>query len=51
MGGVVGPIVTGFIVTYTGHFQYALVFSAFLIFVAMINYIFLLKKVEQIKIN
>lgn len=51
MGGVIGPIVTGFIVSYTGHFQYALMFSAVLIAIAMLNYIFLLGKVEQIKVD
>ena len=50
-GGVVGPIVTGFIVGSTGHFEYALLFSAFLIFLAIINFVFGLGKIEPIKVN
>lgn len=50
-GGVVGPIVTGFIVGSTGHFEYALLFSAFLIFLAIINFVFGLGKIELIKVN
>ncbi|MGU7768751.1 MFS transporter [Burkholderia sp. MR1-5-21] len=48
MGGVVGPIVTGAIVSATGSFVPALVFSAALIGVAIVNYLFLLGKVEPI---
>lgn len=49
MGGVVGPIITGAIVAATGSFVYALLFSAALIVVAIINYLFLLGKVERIE--
>jgi ACS family glucarate transporter-like MFS transporter len=49
LGGVVGPIVTGAIVGATGSFEYALVFSAGLIVVAILNYLFLLGKVERIE--
>nr|WP_311529275.1 MFS transporter [uncultured Ralstonia sp.] len=48
MGGVVGPIVTGAIVGATGSFIPALVFSAALIGLAILNYLFLLGKVEPI---
>nr|WP_308170860.1 MFS transporter [Ralstonia syzygii] len=48
MGGVVGPIVTGAIVGATGSFIPALVFSAALIGLAIVNYLFLLGKVEPI---
>lgn len=51
MGGVVGPIITGFIVTATGSFVPALLFSAVLIIIAIVNYLFLLGKVEQIKVD
>ena len=50
-GGVVGPIVTGFIVGSTGHFEYALLFSAFLIFLAIINFVFGLGRIEPIKVE
>jgi ACS family D-galactonate transporter-like MFS transporter len=49
MGGVVGPIITGAIVATTGSFVYALLFSAALIVIAILNYIFLLGKVERIE--
>ena len=49
MGGVVGPIVTGAIVGATGSFVAALVFSAALIVLAIVNYLFLLGKVEPIE--
>ncbi|WP_196607479.1 MFS transporter [Pectinatus frisingensis] len=48
-GGVVGPIITGFIVGYTGHFEFALLFSAFLLLLAIFNFIFVLGKIEPIK--
>lgn len=48
MGGVVGPIITGAIVATTGSFVYALLFSAALIVIAIVNYLFLLGKVERI---
>ncbi|CBJ41258.1 MFS transporter [Ralstonia pseudosolanacearum] len=48
MGGVVGPIITGAIVGATGSFIPALVFSAALIGLAILNYLFLLGKVEPI---
>ena len=48
MGGVVGPIVTGFIVATTGSFNIALLFSAGLIVAAILNYLFLLGRVEPI---
>lgn len=48
MGGVVGPIITGAIVSATGSFIPALVFSAALIGLAILNYLFLLGKVEPI---
>jgi ACS family D-galactonate transporter-like MFS transporter len=49
MGGVVGPIVTGAIVGATGSFVAALVFSSALIVLGIINYLFLLGKVEPIE--
>jgi len=49
MGGVVGPIITGFIVGATGSFVPALLFSAALIAIAILNYLFLLGKVKQIQ--
>ena len=49
MGGVVGPIITGFIVGATGSFVPALLFSAALIVIAILNYLFLLGKVKQIQ--
>jgi len=48
MGGAVGPIITGAIVGATGHFTWALVFSAALVMVGIINYLFLMGKVEPI---
>lgn len=48
LGGVVGPIVTGAIVGATGSFVPALLFSAALIGIAILNYLFLLGKVEPI---
>ncbi|GIN53533.1 MFS transporter [Bacillus paralicheniformis] len=50
MGGVVGPIITGFIVGATGSFVPALLFSAVLIVIAILNYLFLLGKVKQIQV-
>ncbi|MFP7276137.1 MFS transporter [Bacillus paralicheniformis] len=50
MGGVVGPIITGFIVGTTGSFVPALLFSAALIVIAILNYLFLLGKVKQIQV-
>jgi len=49
MGGVVGPIVTGAIGGATGSFVAALVFSAALIVLAIVNYLFLLGKVGPIE--
>ncbi|MCP2089546.1 UNVERIFIED_ORG: D-galactonate transporter [Paraburkholderia sediminicola] len=51
MGGVVGPIVTGAIVGATGSFIPALLFSSGLIVIAILNYLFLLGKVEPIQFN
>lgn len=51
MGGVVGPIITGFIVASTGSFVPALIFSALLIVIAIVNYLFLMKKVEPIQVK
>ncbi|WP_322047987.1 MFS transporter [Paraburkholderia sp. J67] len=51
IGGVVGPIVTGAIVGATGSFVAALVVSSALIGVAILNYLFLLGKVEPITID
>lgn len=50
-GGVVGPIVTGFIVGATGHFEFAMLFTAFLLFIGLLNYIFYLGKIEQIQVD
>nr|MDH3161744.1 MFS transporter [Bacillus licheniformis] len=50
MGGVVGPIITGFIVGATGSFVPALLFSVALIIIAILNYLFLLGKVKQIQV-
>lgn len=49
MGGVVGPIITGFFVASKGSFVPALLFSAGLIVVGIINYVFLLGKVKPIE--
>jgi MFS transporter, ACS family, D-galactonate transporter len=51
MGGVVGPIVTGAIVGATGSFVPALLFSSALIVIAMLNYLFLLGRVEPIQFH
>ena len=51
IGGVIGPIVTGAIVGATGSFVPALVVSSALIGVAIINYLFLLGKVEPIRLD
>lgn len=48
MGGAVGPIITGAIVGATGNFTWALVFSAVLVVIGIINYLFLMGKVEPI---
>ncbi|ABD86724.1 MFS transporter [Rhodopseudomonas palustris] len=48
-GGVVGPIVTGFIVAQTGSFTAALVFSAGIGMLGILNYALLLGKVEPIR--
>ncbi|WP_338500096.1 hypothetical protein [Pseudomonas trivialis] len=47
-GGVLGPVITGFIVASTGSFKMALVFSAVLGMLGILNYALLLKKVEPI---
>lgn len=49
MGGAIGPIVTGAIVAATGSFTWALVFSAALVVLGIINYLFLMGKVEPIE--
>ncbi|MEM5405055.1 MFS transporter [Paraburkholderia unamae] len=51
IGGVVGPIVTGAIVGATGSFVPALVVSSALIGVAIVNYLFLLGKIEPIRLD
>jgi hypothetical protein len=48
-GGVIGPVVTGFIVAQTGSFKMALVFSAVLGVLGILNYAFLLRKIEPIR--
>jgi ACS family glucarate transporter-like MFS transporter len=48
-GGVVGPIVTGFIVAQTGSFTAALLFSAAVGLLGILNYALLLGKVEPIQ--
>jgi MFS family permease len=48
-GGVIGPVVTGFIVASTGSFKSALVFSAALGVLGILNYAFLLSKVEPVR--
>jgi MFS family permease len=47
-GGVLGPLVTGAIVAATGSFKMALLFSAGLGVLGILNYAFLLKRVEPI---
>jgi D-galactonate transporter len=47
-GGVIGPVVTGFIVASTGSFKGALLFSAALGVLGILNYAFLLRKIEPI---
>ncbi|KWO42466.1 hypothetical protein WT97_02240 [Burkholderia sp. MSMB1459WGS] len=49
LGGVVGPVITGAIVGATGSFVPALLFSSALIAIAIVNYLFLLGKVEPIQ--
>lgn len=49
-GGVVGPVVTGFIVAATGHFVFAMLFTAALLLVAVLNYIFYLGRIEPMKV-
>ena len=49
MGGVVGPIVTGAILQTTGSFNMALLLSSGLLVLGMLNYLFLLGKVEHIE--
>ncbi|GAA4864958.1 MFS transporter [Paenibacillus vulneris] len=49
MGGVVGPIITGFFVATYGSFVPALLFSAALIVIGILNYLFLLGKVKPIQ--
>ncbi len=48
-GGVLGPIVTGFIVARTGSFNVALLFSAGIGFLGILNYALLLGKVQPIR--
>jgi MFS family permease len=48
-GGIVGPIVTGFIVATTGSFNAALMFSAFIGFLGILNYAFVLGRVQPIQ--
>jgi ACS family D-galactonate transporter-like MFS transporter len=48
-GGVIGPIVTGFIVAQTGSFNAALMFSAGIGLLGILNYAFLLGKVEPLQ--
>ncbi|NDL62205.1 MFS transporter [Acerihabitans arboris] len=48
LGGAIGPIVTGAIVAATGSFTFALVFSAALVVLGIVNYLFLMGKVEPI---
>jgi hypothetical protein len=49
-GGVIGPVVTGFIVATTGSFKMALVFSAALGVLGILNYAFLLRRIEPIRV-
>jgi MFS family permease len=49
LGGVIGPVITGAIVGATGSFVPALLFSSALIAIAIVNYLFLLGKVEPIQ--
>ncbi|AIF53277.1 MFS transporter [Pelosinus sp. UFO1] len=51
MGGVVGPIVTGAILQATGSFTMALLLSSGLLVVGILNYLFLLGKVEHIEVK
>ncbi len=46
MGGAVGPIITGAIVAATGSFNWALIFSAILVVIGIINYLFLMGKLN-----
>ncbi|MFO5860858.1 MFS transporter, partial [Klebsiella pneumoniae] len=48
MGGAVGPFITGAIVAATGSFNWALIFSAILVVIGIINYLFLMGKIEPI---
>jgi ACS family glucarate transporter-like MFS transporter len=48
-GGVLGPIITGFIVAQTGSFNAALLFSAGVGFLGILNYALLLGKVHPIQ--
>ncbi|WP_336331453.1 MFS transporter [Pseudomonas putida] len=50
-GGVVGPVVTGFIVTSTGSFTAALVVSGVGVLVGALIYLFMLGKIEPLRIH
>lgn len=49
-GGAFGPIITGALVAATGSFAWALIFSAVLLVLGMLNYVFLLGKVKPIDV-
>ncbi len=51
MGGVVGPIVTGAILQATGSFTMALLLSSGLLLIGILNYAFLLGKVQHIEVE
>ncbi|BBN97924.1 MFS transporter [Sporolactobacillus terrae] len=50
-GGIIGPIVTGFIITATGSFVPALVVSGIATLLGALTYLFWLGKVEAIKVG
>ncbi|EPJ9473648.1 TPA: MFS transporter, partial [Citrobacter freundii] len=50
-GGVLGPIVTGFIVASTGSFIPALIASGIGIFIGAMIYLFVLKEIKPLEYN
>ncbi|MTT32335.1 MFS transporter [Terrilactibacillus sp. BCM23-1] len=51
MAGLLGPIITGFIVQFTGSFVPALLLTAVLVILGALNYLFLLGEVKPIKVK
>ncbi|MGE1063734.1 MFS transporter [Megasphaera paucivorans] len=49
-GGILGPIITGFIITASGSFMPALVVSGVFCFVGAMNYLFVLREIKPIEV-